>query len=186
MASTIRGKLVRTRPVMESLTPGSTPGHSRKSDPSHAPSSRPYPVGKSRFHRRCKLGSRTALPVRERPLPKSTLAPKNAHPTPPSLPVGEARLGHTSRDEPAPHRAAKDEEGRSRSIGRCESLALMKFTCRRLNGHRRLRWGESNSPSNSRPRILSERSLRFYFPGPQHCADSPLDRPVSEVSEPPH
>ena len=164
MASTIRGKLVRTRPVMESLTPRST-----LATPESPTLHTHRAVGHTRLARADsiggKLGSRTASRS------ESVLCPRvpslRRTPTRPHLHFPQARpvsgtLPETSQPSTAPPRTRRGVPAASADANHLDEV----LTRRRLNVIGDWRWGESNPRPIAGPEFFSERSLRFYFSAP--------------------
>ena len=173
MASTIRGKLVRTRPVMESLTPRST-----LATPESPTLHTHRAVGHTRLARADsiggKLGSRTASRS------ESVLCPRvpslRRTPTRPHLHFPQARpvsgtLPETSQPSTAPPRTRRGVPAASADANHLDEV----LTRRRLNVIGDWRWGGIKPPSNSRPRILLRAQSTVLFLGPRHCVDSPPD-----------
>ena len=162
MASTIRGKLVRTRPVMESLTPEA-----------------PWPLQKVRPFTRTE---QSAIPGWQEPIPSEVNSAHGQPPgprassaqeyprseeRPPHLHFPQARpvsgtLPETSQPSTAPPRTRRGVPAASADANHLDEV----LTRRRLNVIGDWRWGESNPRPIASPEFFSERSLRFYFSAP--------------------
>ena len=176
MASTIRGKLVRTRPVMESLTPEA-----------------PWPLQKVRPFTRIE---QSAIPGWQEPIPSEV---NSAHGQPPGPRASSAQEYPRSEERPPdptftsrrrgpsrahfPRRASPRPPPQNAKLGHTQAAtrtAAQGITRVATTPRIRLigdwRWGGIEPPSNSRPRILLRAQSTVLFLGPQHCADSPLDR----------
>ena len=166
MASTIRGKLVRTRPVMESLTPEA-----------------PWPLQKVRPFTRTE---QSAIPGWQEPIPSEV---NSAHGQPPGPRASSAQEYPRSEERPPdptftsrrrgpsrahfPRRASPRprRQGRGGAFPQHRPMRITShldevLTRRRLNVIGDWRWGESNPRPIAGPEFFSERSLRFYFSAP--------------------
>ena len=174
MASTIRGKLVRTRPVMESLTPeapwplqkvrpftrteqSAIPGW-QEPIPSEVNSAHGQPPGP-------RASSAQEYPRSEERPPDPTFTSRRRGPSrahfPQARPVS-GTLPETSQPSTAPPRTRRGVPAASADANHLDEV----LTRRRLNVIGDWRWGESNPRPIASPEFFSERSLRFYFSAP--------------------
>ena len=183
MASTIRGKLVRTRPVMESLTPeapwplqkvrpftrteqSAIPGW-QEPIPSEVNSAHGQPPGP-------RASSAQEYPRSEERPPDPTFTSRRRGPSrahfPQARPVS-GTLPETSQPSTAPPRTRRGVPAASADANHLDEV----LTRRRLNVIGDWRWGGIEPPSNSQPRILLRAQSTVLFLGPRHCIDSPPD-----------